>query len=99
MEKHQQNIDSPHSDKLTWLANEIFKAFPQEVTGLKFYILDCGCIYYQRVFSDGSLDPQVGIYRDADNGPCEICMLQEENWKETVVDETVICDFEFRMEF
>lgn len=27
---------------------------------------------------DGDLDPQVGIYRDAEDGPCEICMVQEE---------------------
>ena len=44
MGKHQQNIDLPGSDKAMWLANQIFTAFPQEVTSLKFYILDCGCI-------------------------------------------------------
>ena len=26
---------------------------------------------------NGVLDPQVGIYRDAENGPCEIYMVQE----------------------
>jgi len=73
-------IESPNLDKLTWLANEIFTAFPQEVSGLKFYFLDCGCIYYQRIFIDDSLDPQIGIYRDAENGPCEVCMVQDEGW-------------------
>lgn len=69
----------------------------QEVTGLKFYILDCGCIYYyQRVFRDGNLDPQIGIYRDAEHGPCEICMVQGEGWKEKVVDEAMICNREFQ---
>jgi hypothetical protein len=65
-------------DKTVWLDNQIFAAFPQEVTGLKLYILDCGCIYYQRVFKDGGLDAQIGIYRDGGNGPCEICFLQGE---------------------
>jgi hypothetical protein len=61
MEKQQQNIDTPDSDKITWLANEIFKAFPRGISGLKFYILDCGCIYYQRVYRNADLDPQIGI--------------------------------------
>ncbi len=77
-------------DKLTWLANQIFTAFPQEVAGLKLYTLDCGCIYYQRVFRNGKLDPQMGIYRDGENGACEVCMAFEETWKERVVDETVV---------
>ncbi len=45
MRKHQQNIEPSKSDKVVWLTNKIFTAFPQEVTGLKFCILDCGCIY------------------------------------------------------
>jgi len=90
MEKHRQNIDSSNSDKLLSLANQIFSAFPQEVTGLKFYVLDCGCIYYQRVFRDGNLDPQIGIYRNAENGPCEVCMPQKETWKDRLVNKTVI---------
>ena len=53
----QQSTHSPDSDKLTWLANQIFTAFPKEVTGLQFYILDCGCISYQSGFRDGNLDP------------------------------------------
>ena len=73
MGRQQQNIDTRDSDKITWLANQIFTAFPQDVAGLKFYILNCGCIYYQRVYKDGDLDTQIGICRDADRGPCEIC--------------------------
>jgi len=76
MAKQKQDIN----DKITWLAKEIFTTFPQEVTGLKFYALDCGCIYYQRVFEDDSLDPQIGISRDAENGHCEVCMVQDEGW-------------------
>jgi hypothetical protein len=39
---------------------------------------------------ENSLDPQIGIYRDAKNGPCEDCMMQGEDWKETVIDEVVV---------
>lgn len=86
------------SDKIDWLANQIFTAFPKDATGLKFYILDCGCIYYHRVFGDGKLDTQTGIYRDANDGPCEICMLQEETWTERVIDERIVYNSKFQME-
>lgn len=92
---NQQNVDSPDSDKISWLANQIFTASPQEVTGLKFYILDYDCICYQRVYRNGELDSQIGIYRDAENGPCEICMIEEESWRERVVDGTAIYNSKF----
>lgn len=85
-------------DKVTWLAEQVFSAFTEEVTSLKFYTLDCGCIYYQRVFRDGNLDFQVGIYRDAENGPCEICMIQEQNWKDRVFDETIVYNSKLQVE-
>ena len=97
MKPSHQNIEAP-SDKLIWLANQIFSVFPQDCTGLKLFILDCGCIYYQRVFRDGELDTEIGIYRDADNGPCEICMLQEETWKDRVLDEMVVYNSKFQMD-
>lgn len=78
------------SDKIEWLANEIFVAFPKEVTGLKFYMLDCGCIYYHRVFGNAKFDLQVGIYRDGDDGPCEICMHLEKDWEDRVNSEVVV---------
>jgi len=31
----------------------------ESVSGLKIYILDCGSIYYQRVFRDGELDSEL----------------------------------------
>jgi hypothetical protein len=62
------------------------------------YKPDCGCIYYQRVYRNGDLDPQIGIYRDAEEGPCEICMSQEENWKERVVDQNVVYNSKFQIE-
>jgi len=98
MEKHQQNIDSTNSGRAVWLANQVFKAFPQEVSGLKFYILDCGCIYYQRLIRDGNLDSQVGIHRDADNGACEVCMQLDEGWRDRVLDEVVVYNTKFQIE-
>lgn len=66
------NIEAIKSDTVPWLADQIFKAFPQDVTGLMFYIMDCGCIYFHRVFENGSLDFEIGIYRDAEGGAYEI---------------------------
>ncbi len=58
----------------------------------KFYAMDSGYIYYQRGFGDGNLDPQIAIYRDAEDGPCGICMLQKEVWKDKVIDKILIKD-------
>ena len=33
---------------------------------------------------DDNLNYQICIYRDAENGTCEICLLQEETWKDRV---------------
>jgi len=98
MEKQQPYIDTRNSDKLTWLANQIFTAFPGEVTALRFYTLGCGCIYYQRVFKVGRLDPQIGICRDADNGACEVCMQLDEGWRDRVMDEVVVYNSKFQIE-
>ena len=62
----------------------------QEYGGVKFYITDCGCIYYQKVYRDGGLDPQIGIYRDMEHGPCEICLAQTRTWENRVIDENVV---------
>jgi len=78
------------SDRLLWLANQIFKSMPKEVTGLRFYTLTCGCIYYQRVFRDGDVDHYTGVYRDFEDGPCEICMHLERDWRSRALSETVI---------
>jgi hypothetical protein len=94
----RQNIDHAESDKVMWLARQVFDAFPREVPGLKFYVLDCGCIYYQRVFEDGNLDSQVGIYRDAEQGVCDICMMQAVNWRELVKDVVVVYGSRFQVE-
>ena len=87
---NQPNIDPEHGDRILWLAGEIFKAFPKSVTGLVFYVLGCGCIYYQRKFADGEIDRRFGIYRDAEDEPCDACMFMDEDWKDRMVDETVV---------
>jgi len=94
---NQQSTDLSKSDRLTWLADQIFKAFQETVTGLTFYILDCGCVYYRRKFADGNLDHKVGIYRDAENGPCKACMVMDGSWKERVVDERVVYNSKFQI--
>ena len=98
MRKHQPSINLQDSEKITWLANQIFAAFSQEVIGLKFHTLDCGCVYYQRVFKHGSLDPQVGIYRDADNRACEVCMHLDEGWRDRVMEEVVVYNSKLQIE-
>ena len=57
----------------------------------KFYAMDSvGYIYYQRVYRDGYLDPEIVIYRDAKNGPCKICLFQDDAWKERVIYEGIV---------
>lgn len=43
------------------------------------------------------LKPQIDIYRDAENGPCKVCMMQGENWKETVIDVSVFNNSKFQI--
>ncbi len=78
------------TNKHTWIAKHLFTAFPLDVTGLKFFTLDCGCIYYHRVFRDGLIDPTLGVYREASDGPCMICMHLKEDWEGRVIDECVV---------
>ena len=92
-----QKRRSTESDRITWLADQIFNAFPNSVTGLNFYILDCGCIYYRRKFRDGKLESKAGIYRDAQDGPCEKCMVMDGSWEERVVDEMVFYNTKFQV--
>ena len=86
----QPNIESSKTEKVRWLAEEIFSLFPESVSGLVFYVMDCGCIYYQRKFMGGEIDQKFGIYRDAEDGACEACFFIDEDWKDRVVDETVV---------
>jgi hypothetical protein len=98
MKTNRQNIDRTQSELVTWLAKHMFTAYPEEFSGLKFYFLDCYCIYYQRVFRNADLDQQVGRYREPSDGPCQICMAQEGKWQDRVVDEMVVYSSKFGIE-
>ena len=98
MKTNQQNIDHIQSETVTWLARLTFTAYPDDVSGLKFYFLDCYCIYYQSVFREGELDPKFGIYREPSDGCCQICMAQQGTWKDRVVDEMVVYNIQIRIE-
>ncbi|MFZ7110522.1 MAG: hypothetical protein ACOWYE_02470 [Desulfatiglandales bacterium] len=87
------------AEKIEWLAKSIFREFPEEVQGLKFHVLDCGCIYYQRVFRDGSLDPRISVYRDAGRGTCDTCMLKAVHWRQMVCDIVVVYNLKFEVTF
>jgi hypothetical protein len=77
-------------NRAEWLAREIFKVYPKDCPGLKLYVLDCGCIYYRRVFRDGSHDEQVGIYRNPGEGACEVCLSLPRDWEHRVEEEKLI---------
>ncbi len=87
---NRKKNDAVRVEKIEWLAKSIFNEFPEKVAGLKFHLLDCGCIYYQRVFRDGTLDPRIAIYRDAGHGTCDICMLKAVHWRQMVRDVVVV---------
>ena len=93
-----RDIEPLSSEKLAWLADQISTAFPEEVTGLKLYLMNCGCIYYQRLFRDGDVDSKVGIYRDAGDAPCDICMHMDKGWGDRVVDESIVYNSKFQVE-
>jgi len=44
------------------------------------------------------MDTQFGTYRDANDGLCEVCILQEDNWTDRVIDEMVIYSSQFQIE-
>ena len=77
------------------------KSFPLSTRGYWPEILHSGrgCIYNQRAFRDVDLDSQTGIYSDAADGPCDVCMLQEETWKDRVIVEIVVCESKFHVDF
>ena len=89
---------STQSDKHLWLAEKILNEYPQCIRGLKFFTLECGCIYYYRVFRNGVIGPRLGIYRDRKDSPCEICMCPQEDWEGRVVDECVVFIIGFEIE-
>ena len=59
------NLIEKGKERVSFLSRQVFEAFPEAVvSGLQCYIVDCGCIYYQRKSADGSLGSEAGIYRD-----------------------------------
>jgi len=98
MEYKKQEIGHTQSELVTWLAQQIFTAYPEAASGLKFYFLDCYCLYYQRISRIGEIDEQFGVYREASDGPCEVCMSQEGDWRDRVVDEMVVYNSKFQVE-
>ncbi len=97
MEYKKQEIGHTQSELVTWLAQQIFTAYPEDVSGMKFYFLDCYCIYYQRVFRAGAVDQHVEIYREPSDGPCKTCRAQEGDWQDRVVDEMVVYNSKFEI--
>lgn len=76
--------DLTKEERVEWIAKTIFAEFPNEISGLKFCLLDCGCIYYQRVCSDGRVDSWTAAYRDVGYGVCEVCTLKTVNWRQMI---------------
>ena len=96
MEQNSRYNDPP-LEKVEWFARKIFDAWPK-LTGLRLYTLDCGCIYYERVFPDGTRDMYLGLYRASIDGPCDACMPFQIGWRARVVDETVVYNYEVQVE-
>jgi hypothetical protein len=90
LQRGQTDFIHLQSKTVEWLAEKIFDAFPEETTGLVFYILDCGCIYNRKQAPDGALDFRIAIYRDPAKGDCEVCLPRPKGWEARVLDEMVI---------
>ncbi len=91
------NMHSPQTEVHLWLAKRVVNEFPM-ITGLKFFTLDCGCIYFHRLFRDGEKGSQSGTYRSAEGGPCEVCKRSGDNWENRVVHESVFYNIKFRID-
>ena len=77
--------------RISVFAREYFFNFEQLSSGLKFNILDCGCIYYQQRLLNGSFSSHVNVLRDKTERPCLVCNGFDKAWKIRVIDtETVI---------
>ena len=87
-----------HESKITLLANGIFSSLSGEIEALKLSTLDCGCVYCQRVLSNGSKPLSYEIYRSVKAGRCEKCMEFEDSWEERVKNKVVIYKSDIKME-
>lgn len=77
-------------EKASQLADRIFAAFPEEVSALRFFILDCGCLYFQRIAKDGRPDPELAAYHEAGESPCDLCLMRAVNWRQMVIDQLLV---------
>ena len=59
--------------RISLFAREYFFNFPKISSGLKFYTLDCGCIYYRQRLLNGSFKSDVSVFRDKTQGRCLLC--------------------------
>jgi hypothetical protein len=41
---------------------------------------------------------EIGIYRDADNGPCAVCLHTEKDWEDRTVEETAVYNSKFQVQ-
>lgn len=87
-----------NEDKITWLAKRVFTSFPDDIGSINFSTLDCGCIYFQRVFPNGSFDSIFGAYRSGDDGPCRKCREYPETWKDRSEEDVRVYAFNFQVE-
>jgi hypothetical protein len=46
---------------------------------------------------NGKVDVHTGIYRNADDGPCQGCMHLDQDWEGRVVAETVVYNSRFEI--
>jgi hypothetical protein len=97
LQRHQTDFLHLQSKTAEWPGKRMFRAFPDEATGLRFYILDCWCIYNRRQAPDGALDTQIGIYRDPTKDDCGECMPRPNGREARVLDEMVI--YKIKLEF
>jgi len=56
-------------------------------------------LYYERGSNGGNLDSQIGIYKDAEDGACEVSMFQEEDWKDRAVYKILVHNSKFEIDF
>jgi hypothetical protein len=61
--------------------------------------LICEVFLANKVFRDGNLDARIGIYRAAENGPCETCLAQAKTWENRVIDEKVAYNSKFQRNY
>ena len=48
-------------------------------------------------YGSNALAFQVGIYRNADDGPCEAYMVMSGSWKNRIIDEMVVYNSKFQV--